>query len=82
VASSRKIQTVTGRAESVTVRQGTASEHTGIVLQTPEGERLVLVRRGSNPFEDGQTAQLEGKTLEVEGYRVGNELRYVSIRTL
>jgi len=65
-----------------TVRGGTASEHTGVVLETSDGERLVLVRLGSNPFEDAATKELSGRTIEVEGYRVGNELRYTSVRDI
>lgn len=62
------------------VHRGTGSEHTGIVLDTSEGERLILVRLGANPFDDEETRKLDGHSLEVDGYRVGNELRYVSIR--
>lgn len=76
----RKLERVRGRASLTTVRRGTGSEHTGIVLDTSEGERLILVRLGANPFEDRETRKLAGSTLEVEGYRVGSELRYVSFR--
>jgi hypothetical protein len=51
-----------------------------VVLDTSEGERLILIRLGANPFEDQETRKLGGRTIEVEGYRVGSELRYISIR--
>ena len=78
----RKLERVTGRTTLATVHRGTGSEHTGVVLDTSEGERLILVRLGTNPFEDLKTRKLSGRTLEVEGYRVGSELRYVSIREI
>jgi hypothetical protein len=75
----RKLERVEGRCLAAPVRRGTASEHKGILLETPDGERLLLVRIGGNPFEDPQTASFAGTNVVVEGYRVGNELRYVSI---
>jgi hypothetical protein len=75
----RKIEKVKGYASLATVRRGTASEHTGIVLDTAEGEHLILIRLGSNPFEIEDSRNLAGRQLEVEGYRVGNELRYTAI---
>ncbi len=80
MAASRQLETVRGRAALATVRAGTGSEHRGVVLDTPAGERIVLVRLGANPFDDAQTRELDGRTIEVEGYRIGNELRYVSAR--
>ena len=62
------------------VRKGTGSEHRGITLRTTTGERLVLVRLGGNPFDDSATRKLAGHTVEVEGYRIGRELRYVGVR--
>jgi hypothetical protein len=52
----------------------------GVVLVTTEGERLNLVRLGGNPFTDPETDKLSGSTIEVEGYRIGTELRYVIVR--
>ena len=82
MSADRKLEQVRGRAALTTVRAGTASEHTGVVLETPEGERLILVRLGANPFEDQATRKLSGRTIEVEGYRVGSELRYTSVREI
>lgn len=65
---------------SAPVNEGTASEHTGVVLETDEGERVVLVRLGGNPFDDQETRQLAGRELEVKGYRIGPELRYVEAK--
>jgi hypothetical protein len=62
------------------VRPGTGSEHVGIVLETSEGDRLNLVRLGGNPFDDPETRKWSGRTIEVDGYRVGLELRYVAVR--
>jgi hypothetical protein len=76
----RQIERIRGHAVLTTVRKGTGSEHEGVVLQTAKGERLVLVRIGGNPFDDPETRRLDGRTLEIEGYRVGGELRYVSAR--
>ncbi len=76
----RNLERVKGRVSLATVRRGTASEHTGVVLDTPEGDRLILIRLGSNPFEIDESRNLAGRELEVEGYRVGNELRYTAVR--
>ena len=75
----RNLERVKGRVSLTTVRRGTASEHTGVVLETPEGDRLILIRLGSNPFEIEESRNLAGLEMEVEGYRVGNELRYTAI---
>ena len=75
----RNLEKVKGRVSMATVRRGTASEHTGVVLETPEGDRLILIRLGSNPFEIEESRNLAGRELEVEGYRVGNEFRYTAI---
>jgi hypothetical protein len=76
----RKLERVKGLAILGTVRRGTGSEHVGVMLDTSDGEPLILVRLGANPFADRETRKLVGSTLEVEGYRVGRELRYVSTR--
>ena len=78
----RNLERVKGHVSLATVRRGTASEHTGVVLDTPEGDRLILIRLGSNPFEIESSQNLAGRELEVEGYRVGNELRYTAIHEL
>jgi hypothetical protein len=79
MSSNRELQRLRGRASLATVRRGTASEHTALVLDTQAGERLKLVRLGGNPFEIHDEREFAGRWLEVEGYRVGNELRYTSI---
>ena len=71
-----------GRASLEPVRTGTGSAHTGVVLKTEEGERMILVRLGGNPFDDKETRALEGHLIEVSGYRVGNELRYLESKVL
>ena len=78
--SVRTLTRIRGEARLETVRRGTGSEHTGVVLETPEGDRWILVRIGGNPFDDPETRKLPGRTIEVEGYCVGAEFRYVSVR--
>lgn len=58
------------------VRLGTASEHTALVLQTDEGEELILQRIGANPFTDAEGEKLVGQRVTVEGYRLGKVFRY------
>jgi hypothetical protein len=78
----RKLERICGRANLETVRRGTASEHLGVTLKTPKGKKWILIRIGGNPFDDAATRKLSGRSVEVEGYRVGNELRYVSAREI
>jgi hypothetical protein len=80
MAPTRKLETVKGRCVAAPLRRGTASEHLGIVLETSDGDRLQLVRIGGNPFDDPETGKFVGTTVTVEGYRVGSQLRYVSIQ--
>jgi hypothetical protein len=58
---------------------GVPSQQQLIGLPRPEGDRLILIRLGSNPFEIEESRNLAGREPEVEGYRVGNELRYTAI---
>lgn len=60
------------------IRKGTASEHNGVVLRTPDGERWVLVRIGGNPFDDPENHSLDGKCVEVEGFERGSNFHYNS----
>ena len=82
MAKTRQLERVRGRASLAAVHRGTGSEHAGVVLETAKGERLILVRLGANPFDDEETRRLDGLALEVEGYRVGSQLRYISVRKL
>lgn len=61
---------------------GTASEHMAPVLVTGAGERLVLVRLGGNPFQDVPALKLDGRRVEVQGFRLGNELRFTALTPL
>ncbi|MBI5534791.1 MAG: hypothetical protein HY898_18845 [Deltaproteobacteria bacterium] len=74
--SGRKLVTLRGTVTESPLRRGTGSAHVGVVLVTPDGERIVLTRHGGNPFDDAQTRSLVGKTVVVKGYRIGNELRF------
>lgn len=80
MAEERKLVQIRGRASVQRVRQGTGSEHDGVVLETPGGDSWKLVRLGGNPFSDPETNALSGREVEVEGYCVGHELRYVAAR--
>ncbi len=78
----RKLECVRGRAKLETVHRGTGSEHLGVTLKDSNGKKSVLVRIGGNPFNDPETRKLRGRNVEVEGYRVGNQVRYVSAREI
>jgi len=76
MVNKRKLERLVGRAERQLIREGTASEHRGVVLTTDDGERLLLQRIGGNPFADGETQKLAGKPLAVEGFRLDDIFRY------
>jgi hypothetical protein len=74
-----KLETLAGRVTADTVLAGTASEHTGIVLETENGERVRLQRIGGNPFSDEVTKSLVGRTVSIDGFRVGDIFRFVKV---
>ena len=78
----RKLERIRGHAKLETVRRGTGSDHLGTTLKSTKGKKWILVRIGSNPFDDAETRKLSGHSVEVEGYCVGNEVRYVSARKI
>jgi hypothetical protein len=80
MAPGTKLELIRGHARLETVRRGTASEHTGVTLETSDGARWNLVRLGGNPFNDPETHRLSGRHVELRGYRVGSEFRYVAAR--
>jgi hypothetical protein len=80
LTTDRKPVRLRGRVALQTVQRGTASEHEGLVLSTADGRRLILVRIGSNPFEDNRSRTLDGTDVEVEGFIVGGEFRYRELR--
>ena len=67
MSPNRQLQRLRGRASLATIRRGTASEHTAVVLDTQAGERVILVPLGSNPFEIGEDREFAGRWLEVAG---------------
>jgi len=79
---SRIAEKLQGVVQATQVRAGTASAHAGAVLLTDAGERLVLVRLRGHPFEDDQARALDGCRVEVEGYRLGGELRFLRLDPL
>jgi hypothetical protein len=78
----RKLKRIRGRATRETVRRGTGSEHLATTLKSTKGKKWILVRIGSNPFDDAETRKLSGHNVEVEGYCVGNEVHYVSAQEI
>lgn len=81
-AIDRIAEKLQGVVQATTVRAGTASAHAGAVLLTDAGERLVLVRLRGHPFRDAQARALDGCRVEVEGYRLGGELRFLRLEPL
>ncbi len=75
----RQLETIAGSVETRGVLHGTASEHQGVVLTTAEGKRYRLQRVGGNPFRDAPTEALSGRTVTLEGYRVGDVFRFVRV---
>ena len=73
---------MSGHVVSQRVAQGTASDHVAAVLHTQSGEDLQLVKLGDNPFADKHASALVGHEVEVEGYRIGGQLRYLKATVL
>lgn len=67
---------VRGTVKRQSVRRGTASEHVARILETADGDCLILQRIGGNPFEDAETDALVGHEVIVEGHRLRDTLRY------
>ena len=72
----QKLERLTGHTAEQVVRKGTGGEHAAVVLQTREGERVILQRIGGNPFDDPATRALVGCDVEVEGFRIGDVFRF------
>ena len=73
-----KPQELTGVVERELVRPGSAGEHEAVVLRLESGERVILQRRGGNPFDDAQTQRLAGHRVRVKGFRLESGVfRYV-----
>ena len=73
----RKPRRLTGTAARELVKVGTAGEHNAVVLRLANGKRLILQRRGGNPFNDPATRRLVGHKVRVKGFRLGDVFRYV-----
>lgn len=58
---------LSGRVERQRLAQGTKSEHSGMVLLTPQGDRHVLRLRGGNPFKESALEALEGQYVTLRG---------------
>lgn len=78
----RRPEQLRGKVEIEIVRRGTGSEHRAVVLVTEGGDRMILQRVGGNPFDDKGARALEGKIVEVEGFRVGDIFRFTKVRDL
>jgi hypothetical protein len=79
--SQKPVERLTGQVEQGLVRKGTASEHVASILVTDAGERLILQRIGGNPFDDKETRSLVGKSVAVEGHRLGDIFRFTKADT-
>lgn len=58
---------LSGRVERQRLAAGSKSDHLGMVLVTPSGERHVLRRVGGHPLRDPVLEALEGRTLTLSG---------------
>ena len=76
----KDLERLRGAVSEERVRRGTASEHHAVVLHTEDGEDLILQRIGGNPFDDADARTLIGRTIVVEGHRLGRLFRYLSAR--
>lgn len=74
-----KIEEIQGRVVAKTALRGTASEHTGIVIETNSGENFRLQRVGGNPFADAETKKLVGQFVRVRGVRLGDVFRFTDV---
>lgn len=79
MAKKPKLEKLAGRVSARRVLQGTGSEHTGVILETANGEQVRLQRIGGNPFRDEMTNALVGHTISVEGYRLGDIFRFTKV---
>lgn len=71
-----------GRVHRSTVARGSKSEHTGVVLQTADGQTVTLRRAGENPFTDPGLEPWVGQTVQIEGRLHRGSLFIDSIRAL
>lgn len=74
-----QIEEIQGRVVAKKALRGTASEHTGIVIETNSGENLRLQRVGGNPFADTETKKLVGQFVRVRGVRLGDIFRFTDV---
>lgn len=74
-----EVEELQGRVITETVLRGTGSEHTGIILETKQGEHFRLQRVGGNPFSDPITRDLVGRVVKVKGFRLGDIFRFTDL---
>jgi hypothetical protein len=75
----RSLETLQGRVVEKRVLGGTASDHVAVVLETEGGEAVRLQRIGGNPFRDDETRKLIGRTVAVDGFRLGDIFRFTKV---
>lgn len=75
----REAKWLSGRAFREIVRKGSASQHEAVVLHVKGGAKLILQRRGGNPFNDPKTPGLVGHSVKVKGFRLGDIFRYTEV---
>jgi hypothetical protein len=61
------------------VRRGTASQQQALLLETEHEGRFVLIKLGGPSFGLPPEAAWDGASVEVEGYRLGRELRFTRL---
>jgi hypothetical protein len=78
----KKLERLSGTAEFEVVRRGTGGEHKAVVLHLGGGEKVILQRRGGNPFDDPETRRLVGHRVRVAGFRLDTVFRFVEAEVL
>ncbi len=73
--NARKAVKRRGVLASARVRAGTASEHESWVIDTDDGERLILTPARANPFLKAALPFKAGTRIEVRGYLLDGEIR-------
>jgi hypothetical protein len=77
-----RAQRLSGTAAREIVRPGTAGEYNAVVLRLKNGGRVILQRRGGNPFNDPATSRLVGHAVRVKGFRLGEVFRFTEAEVI
>lgn len=82
MATQRPVVVARGELKTSVVRKGTGSEHQSLVIDDEHRGRLVLTPLNGNSFELPQEQSMCGQAVEVRGYLLDHELRYLSLKPL